>query len=103
MTKNPSPHAREVLDAALRHAGAVVVLLTGDDEARLRSELCREDERESEGVFRLQPRPNVLFEAGLALASFPRATVLVQLGRLRSVSDIAGIQYVPLDESPASA
>ena len=35
MTQNPSPFIGEVLDAALSQAQAVLVLLTGDDEARM--------------------------------------------------------------------
>jgi hypothetical protein len=102
LTGNASPHAREVLDAAMRNVGAVVVLMTGDEEARLRPELCRLDEMDIEGVLRPQARPNVLFEAGLAFGLFPDRTIVVQLGRLRAISDIAGLQYVPLDESPES-
>jgi Predicted nucleotide-binding protein containing TIR-like domain len=102
LTGKASPHAREVLEAALSNVGAVVVLLSGDEEARLRPEFCTPDDAETEGRLNAQSRPNVIFEAGLAFGLFPTRTVVVQLGRLRALSDIAGIQYVPLDESPES-
>jgi hypothetical protein len=44
----------------------------------------------------------VLFEAGLAFALFPNSTVVAQVGRLRPMSDLAGVHFVPLDESPQS-
>lgn len=102
LTGTASPHAREVLEAAMRNVGAVVVLMTGDEEARLRAEFCAPDEIDTEGALKAQARPNVIFEAGLAFALFPKRTVVVQLGRLRVISDIAGVQYVPLDDSPQS-
>lgn len=102
LTGVASPHAREVLEAAMRNVGAVVVLMSGDEEARLRQELCAEDERATEGLLGPQARPNVIFEAGLAFALFPSRTIVVQLGRLRPISDLAGVQYVPLDDSPES-
>jgi hypothetical protein len=102
LTGRPAPHAREVLEAALRNVSAIVVLFTGDDEARLRSPFCRLEELDVEGTLAPQPRPNVLFEAGLAFALFPQRTVVLQVGRLRPLSDLAGIQFIPLDESAAS-
>lgn len=99
LTGRPTPHAFEALSSALHSVQAAVVLLTGDDCAMLRAELCREYEREDEGVLRPQARPNVLFEAGYAMAVLPTSTIFLQLGRLRSFSDFAGMQFVPLDES----
>jgi len=100
ITGNPTPHAQQVLQAAMENVSAVVVLMSGDEEARLRSDFCTEDEVHTEGSLQPQSRPNVIFEAGLAFALFPRRTVVVQLGRLRQISDLAGTQYVPLDASP---
>ena len=39
LTGKPMPYVKEILDAAFAHAQAVVVLLTPDDEARLRPDL----------------------------------------------------------------
>src|SRR5687767_9687568 len=38
MSSSPSPYIGDILDSALRQAQAVIVLLTGDDEGRLRQE-----------------------------------------------------------------
>jgi len=101
LTGTPSPHAQQVLQHGMSNADAAVVLFTGDDEARLREPLCGPDD-ERERRVQNQPRQNVLFEAGMAFALFPRATVVVQVGRLRHLSDLEGVQYATLDESPQS-
>ena len=101
-TRRPAAHAFEALEAVFRDIDAVLVLLTGDDEARLRPSLLRSIDRQVEDRLLPQPRPNVLVEAGIALGLRPRATVLIQVGRLRPVSDLAGLQVVMLDESAAS-
>ena len=102
LTGKAAPHAREILEVALKNVGAVVVLMTGDEEARLLPQFCGDGEATTEGALNAQSRPNVIFEAGLAFGLFPSQTVVVQLGRLRAISDLAGVQYVPLDESPES-
>jgi hypothetical protein len=87
------------LDAAFKHAQAAVVLLTPDDEARLRADLIQSDDLGHEKMLTGQARPNVLFEAGMAFASHPDQTVLVQLGQIRPFSDIVGRHIVKMDNS----
>lgn len=99
LTGKGSPFIGEVLDAAFQHAQAVVVLLTGDDKAKLRSGLQSKDDPDYEKDLSPQARPNVLFEAGLALGRNPDRTVLVEIGTLRPFSDIAGRHTVRLDNS----
>jgi len=89
-----APHIAEILHHAFARVRAVVVLLTGDDEARLRPHL--DPEREA---FQPQARPNVLFEAGMAFATHPDRTILVQLGEIRPFSDIAGRHVIRFDGS----
>ena len=98
-TGKPSPYIGEILDVAFRDAPAVVVLFTPDDEARLREPLHSDGEPPHEVELRGQARPNVLFEAGMAMGRDPDRTVLVQLGRLREFSDIAGRHVLRLDNS----
>ena len=100
-TQNPAPHINEILQTGFQIAHAAVVLLTPDDEARLREEFRGRDDAEYESVLYPQPRPNVLFEAGMAMAHFPNRTVLVQVGPSRPFSDIAGIHYIKMDNSLA--
>ncbi len=78
---------------------AVVVLMTPDDEARLREAYQGRDERAEETELTPQPRPNVLIEAGMALGLFPERTVIVELGRLRPASDIGGRHVIRMANS----
>lgn len=89
-----TPYVGEAIDAAFKVAKAVVVVLTGDDEVRLRRQFCEEGEEEREKIFSLQARPNVIFEAGLAFGHHPQNTILVQVGNMRSITDIAGLHIV---------
>lgn len=90
-----APYVGEVVDALFRDTQAVVVLLTGDDLAQLRPELRRKSDR-GEDAARPQPRPNVLFEAGIAFGRMPERTILVQVGEIREISDLAGRHVVHL-------
>jgi predicted nucleotide-binding protein len=102
MTGRPSPYVGEILDAAFSKAIAVVVLFSPDDEAKLRGEFLKAHDRPDERTLTGQPRPNVLFEAGMAFGSKPEKTVLVQVGEMRPFSDIAGRHVVHLSDSPES-
>jgi hypothetical protein len=82
-----APYIGEVLNTAFAMAQAVVVLMTPDEVAYLRTEYA---ESAAETAPQTQARPNVLFEAGMALGFHPNRTVLVELGKLRSFSDVAG-------------
>jgi predicted nucleotide-binding protein len=101
-TGSASPYIGDVLEVALSRAQAVVVLLTGDDEARLREPLLTPGDPPHETELTRQARPNVLFEAGMAMARSVDRTVLVQVGHLRPFSDIGGRHLVLLsDDSPS--
>ena len=97
-TGSASPYIGQALDAAFEMAQAVVVLLTPDDIAYLRPEYANADD-DQERVPTPQARPNVLFEAGMAIGRHPERTVLVELGSLRPFSDVAGRLAVRLDNS----
>ena len=98
-TGSGAPYTGEVLDHALEVVQAVVVLFTPDDEARLRANFIRNDDPPAESMLQGQPRPNVLFEAGLALGRHPARTILVEIGALRGVSDLFGRHAVRLGSS----
>lgn len=99
MTGKAAPYVGEILDAALDNAQAIVVVMTPDDEARLRQEHIKDSDNEYERELTPQPRPNVLFEAGLALGRAPNQTVLVEIGRNRPFSDIAGRHTIRLNNT----
>lgn len=100
-TKKPTPYVGEVLDAAFSRAQAVVVLLTPDDEARLRTQFHQPGDPPHETELTPQARPNVLFEAGMAMGRHPERTLLVELGTVRPFSDIGGRHAVRLSNSTA--
>lgn len=97
MTQKASPYIGEVLDAAFSAAQAIVVLETPDDIAYLHPSLTHPGDPECDAM--PQPRPNVLFEAGMAMGRDPHRTVIVELGRVRVFSDIHGRHVVRLDNS----
>jgi len=101
-TGKASPYIGEVLEAAFAQAQAVLVIMTPDDEARLREPLLTSDDEPFESQLNGQPRPNVIFEAGMALGLFPDRTVLVELGKLRPISDLSGRHVIRLKNSPQS-
>lgn len=98
-TKKGSPNIGEILDAAFNEAQAVIVLLTGDDEAKLRDEFVNNDDPDYERDLTPQSRPNVLFESGMAIGRYPDRTVLVQIGEQRPFSDMAGKHVTHMDNT----
>ena len=102
LTKEPSPYVGTILDVAFREAAAVVVLLTPDDDARLRSQFFARHDPRWEKKLTGQARPNVLFEAGMAFGKDPNSTVPVQLGEIRPFSDVAGRHILRLANSATS-
>lgn len=102
MSRKAAPYVGEVLDAVFEQAAAVVVLLTPDDEARLRKNFLEPKDGPHERELTGQARANVLFEAGMAFGSHPDSTVIVQLGEVRPFSDVGGRHVVHLDGSAES-
>ncbi len=97
LTGKGSPYIGEVLDAAFGAAQAVVVLQTPDDVAHLHESLTYPGDPETSP--QMQPRPNVLFEAGMAMGRDEDRTVIVELGRVKVFSDIHGRHVVRLDST----
>ncbi len=93
-----NPH--EVLQAAINAACAILILLTGDDEAKLKHRwYIPNDDGEDELYPSPQPRLNVLFEAGVAFATRPNNTILIKRGRVRLCSHLADRRCVELDDT----
>jgi predicted nucleotide-binding protein len=99
-TGKASPYIGEVLEVAFTQAQAVLVVMTPDDEARLREPFQMSDDETFESQLTGQPRPNVIFEAGMALGLFPERTLLVELGKIRPISDFSGRHVIKLKNSP---
>ena len=99
-TGKSMPYIGEILDAAFSRAHAVLVLLTPDDETCLRPQFRSDRDPPHEVEPSGQARPNVLFEAGMAMGRNHERTILVELGVLRPFSDIAGLHVIRLDDTP---
>ncbi len=97
-TGKASPYVGEILTAAFAMAQAFLVLMTPDEEVKLRVELRKSPDRDEAGF---QARPNVLLEAGMALATDEARTILVEAGTLRGLSDLTGRHVIRLNNSPA--
>jgi predicted nucleotide-binding protein len=102
-TGGANPIVGEVIDNAMQKAQGIMVLLSPDEEAKLKNKFSGARDKKY-GLNRLdgQPRPNVIFEAGLALGAHSDKTILVQVGDIREISDIAGKHIVHLTGTPQS-
>src|SRR2546429_1391216 len=91
-TSRSASYIGETLDGLLQQAQAVVVLLTGDDEAQLRSEFFIKGDSVNDRALFSQPRPNVFFGAGKGFSHSwlaPR-TILVEAGKGRNCPSLRG-------------
>lgn len=100
LTSKGAPYIGDVLDHAFCEAAAVIVLLTPDDDVRLAPELIKTSDGLTEREYQRQPRPNVIFEAGMAFGRYPDRTILVVVGTVKQFSDIAGRHVVHLSNDP---
>ncbi|WP_018297451.1 TIR domain-containing protein [Corynebacterium lubricantis] len=96
-TGQGTPYIGDVLDTAFKVAQAIIVLETPDDIAYLRADLT--DAQDPETLPQGQPRPNVLFEAGMAMGRHPDRTVIIEFGKIKQFSDIHGRHTVRLDNT----
>jgi hypothetical protein len=71
------------------------------DVVQLHPDLHERDEPRDETEPGLQPRPNVLIELGMALGTHRGRTVVVEVGRLRPIADLAGLNAIRFDGSEA--
>jgi predicted nucleotide-binding protein len=95
-TGEASPFADQIIKAAFDHARAIIVLFTGDDRVRQRSNgnQHKQTGKTPTKKFWFQPRQDQIFEAGYAFGRSPERTILVQIGQIQLFSDIDG-RYIP--------
>jgi predicted nucleotide-binding protein len=98
-TGRATPSLAEVVARAPHFAQATLVLLSPDDIVELHSDLVLDSDAPQERIRAGQARPNVLFELGLALMAYPDSTVIVEVGRMRPLSDLAGLNVIRFDGS----
>ena len=93
LTGTTSQYIQAVLDKGFSKARAIVVLLTPDDEALLKSDL---DDSSDKTQLTGQLRPNVIFETGMAFGIHHDQTILIEL--IRSIQ-LATYQKCMLSDS----
>ncbi|MGB3490208.1 MAG: TIR domain-containing protein [Xanthobacteraceae bacterium] len=95
-----NPIVGDVISQAMERVQGVLILFSPDEEAKVRAKFAStSDKKKNLHVKGFQPRPNVIFEAGLALGAHSDKTILVQVGIVRDISDIAGKHMVHLSNS----
>lgn len=99
LTGEPTPYIGDVINSGLEAADGIVVLATPDDIVRLDPALV-EDTEDPELMEARQPRQNVIYEAGMAMALAPNRTLIVATPGTKMLSDIAGRHLAYLNNSP---
>jgi predicted nucleotide-binding protein len=98
-TAGANPNITKVIKGALKRAQGVLVMFSPDEEARLKAKHRGDrDSKKLEG----QSRLNVIFEAGIALGAHPEKTLLIEVGNVRNISDIAGMHIPRLTNEATS-
>ncbi|HUY46731.1 MAG TPA: CATRA conflict system CASPASE/TPR repeat-associated protein [Streptosporangiaceae bacterium] len=98
-TGSTAPYLGQVVAQAPHLAQATLVLLSPDDIVELHPDLFQENDHPQERARSGQARPNVLFELGLALMAYPERTIVVEVGQMRPVGDLAGLNVIRFDGS----
>lgn len=101
-TGESSPFLGQAVARGAEMAQAAIVILTPDDLAMLHPALRDENELSYETALAGQPRPNVLIELGMVMMAFPQRTILIEVGAVRPIADLAGRNVVRLDGSEVS-
>jgi predicted nucleotide-binding protein len=89
-TGETSPFIGTVINTAFTYAQAIIILLTGEDTARLREQFWNQYDTLNETEFHLQPGMDQIFEAGYAFGQAPKRTILIQISNIKLFSDIDG-------------
>lgn len=98
-----NPIVGDIINQAMKKAQGIMVLLSPDEDAKLKSKFAGfKDKKIGLNILGGQPRPNVIFEAGLALGAHSDKTILVQVGDIREISDIAGKHMFHLTDTAVS-
>jgi predicted nucleotide-binding protein len=98
-TGHTAPPIGEVIDTAARLAQATLVLLSPDDIVEPHPDVALDSPRQERSRAG-QPSANVLIELGMALAATPERTILVEVGPLMPITDLAGLNVIRFDGSP---
>jgi predicted nucleotide-binding protein len=92
--KGGNPYVNDAVRKIMEQAQAIVVILSPDDEAKLKDQFVSPHERQTEGKLRGQARQNVIFETGVAVGSHHSKTVMIRVGDVKSFTDVGGM-HIP--------
>jgi predicted nucleotide-binding protein len=92
--KGGNPYVNDAVAKVMEQAQAIVILLSPDDEAKLKDQFVGKNERQTEGKLLGQARANVIFETGIAVGAHHRKTVMVRAGEVKAFSDVGGM-HIP--------
>ncbi len=99
-TGTTKPYTGQAVEAAFATAQAAVILLVPEEQVALRDDL-RDPKDPSDEQTSWQPRPNVFYEGGIAVTSHPDRTIVLELGRPRTATDLAGVNTIRIGPDPA--
>ena len=96
----PAPFVADIVLKGINDAAIVIALFTPEEHAAFFDPETSEYRGVEPGEARWQARPNVIFEAGVALGVARDRTILVTLGSdVQLFSDIGGVHFIPLTAS----
>jgi hypothetical protein len=99
VTGTARPYNEQAVEAAFATAHAAVLFLVPEERVELRNDL-RDTKDPVDAAVAWQPRPNVFYEGGIAVTTHGDRTIVLQLGRLRAATDLAGINAIRITSSP---
>jgi predicted nucleotide-binding protein len=97
----PNPVISDIVRRGVSGAQAVIALFTPDEYVSLEPALRFSSDEDKE-IRRWQPRPNVIYEAGLAMGMNKEGTLFVTVGKVDLPSDLDGIHRIRLTNSNES-
>jgi predicted nucleotide-binding protein len=100
--KGGNPYVNDAVTKIMGQAQAIVVILSPDDDVRLKAQFVTKHERGTEGRLFGQARPNVIFETGIAIGTHHAKTLIVRVGDVKPFTDIGGMHILHLTGSDQS-
>jgi predicted nucleotide-binding protein len=94
--RSGNPYVNDAVTKIMEQAQAIVVMLSPDDEVKLKAQFVTADERSTEARLQGQARPNVIFETGIAIGTHHKKTLIVQVGKVKPFTDIGGMHILHL-------
>jgi predicted nucleotide-binding protein len=95
-----TPTIADIVESGMNQAQGVIALITADEYAAVRPDY-RYAHDQPDDVARLQARPNVIFEAGMAFGKDRKRVVFVLLGNPKLFTDVAGIHVLRPTNDPS--